>query len=304
MPNIEQQYRVDLFDIFARRTVAKVSQAPEICPDADLRSTGQRFYASGYGRFNTADPYAASGGPNDPTSWNRYSYVQGDPINHVDRRGLCTEDIDGNFWDDWTEPWVSEVQEYTPGSCYGDAAFQTLYTTIGARLNGVFVLAAAATSVSESIPDCNTVLASDISTYLSSYDSGKTPLNTAGNIQTLVAVGYADDVDPRLVVALAVAETSGGQNMNWGTYNAWNNGHQSYGSWADAIAGVTKNLANNYLGAGIMDTTALYKKYEATTGKVHERQLGVLDGALKSMRGSPTALTDPCNPLNLRSPNQ
>jgi len=52
----------------------------------------QRFYASTYGRFNTPDPYmAAAKGANDPKtpgSWNRYAYVQGDPINANDPRGL------------------------------------------------------------------------------------------------------------------------------------------------------------------------------------------------------------------------
>ena len=48
----------------------------------------QRFYASSYGRFNTADPYRASGGASDPGSWNRYAYVGGDPINWFDPIGL------------------------------------------------------------------------------------------------------------------------------------------------------------------------------------------------------------------------
>ena len=33
----------------------------------------QRFYASGLGRFLTADPYVASAGVGDPGSWNRYA---------------------------------------------------------------------------------------------------------------------------------------------------------------------------------------------------------------------------------------
>ena len=48
----------------------------------------QRFYASTYGRFNTADPYRASAGADDPGSWNRYAYVQGDPVNYLDPHGL------------------------------------------------------------------------------------------------------------------------------------------------------------------------------------------------------------------------
>jgi hypothetical protein len=39
----------------------------------------------------TADPYRASGGAEDPQSWNRYSYVQGDPLNFSDPSGLLAE---------------------------------------------------------------------------------------------------------------------------------------------------------------------------------------------------------------------
>jgi RHS repeat-associated protein len=62
----------------------------------------QRFYASTYDRFNTPDPYQASGGPSDPGSWNRYSYVGGDPVNRLDPGGTCwittySSDANGNF---------------------------------------------------------------------------------------------------------------------------------------------------------------------------------------------------------------
>ena len=52
----------------------------------------QRYYHRGWGRFMSADPYLASGGTADPGSWNRYAYVEGDPINSNDPRGLeqCT----------------------------------------------------------------------------------------------------------------------------------------------------------------------------------------------------------------------
>jgi RHS repeat-associated protein len=53
----------------------------------------QRFYASGYGRFNTADPMKSSAGANDPGSWNRYAYVGGDPINSNDPAGLLAAGI-------------------------------------------------------------------------------------------------------------------------------------------------------------------------------------------------------------------
>jgi RHS repeat-associated protein len=48
----------------------------------------QRYYANNFGRFMTPDPYGGSQSPRNPTSWNRYSYVLGDPINGNDPRGL------------------------------------------------------------------------------------------------------------------------------------------------------------------------------------------------------------------------
>jgi len=48
----------------------------------------QRYYASNFGRMMSPDPYKASAGPKDPGSWNRYSYVEGDPVNFYDPRGL------------------------------------------------------------------------------------------------------------------------------------------------------------------------------------------------------------------------
>ena len=47
-----------------------------------------RYYSSQMGRFLSADPYRASGGPAEPGSWNRYAYVEGDPVNFADPGGL------------------------------------------------------------------------------------------------------------------------------------------------------------------------------------------------------------------------
>jgi RHS repeat-associated protein len=54
----------------------------------------QRYYSPGVGRFLTADPYMASAGAADPSSWNRYAYVEGDPINYVDPKGLAAAPAD------------------------------------------------------------------------------------------------------------------------------------------------------------------------------------------------------------------
>jgi RHS repeat-associated protein len=58
--------------------------------ETGLDYADQRYFASVSGRFMTADPYQASGGVADPGSWNRYAYVEGDPVNYSDPAGLET----------------------------------------------------------------------------------------------------------------------------------------------------------------------------------------------------------------------
>jgi RHS repeat-associated protein len=50
-----------------------------------------RYYSSTWGRFTSADPYVMSGGLQNPQGWNRYSYVENDPVNFNDLRGLMQE---------------------------------------------------------------------------------------------------------------------------------------------------------------------------------------------------------------------
>jgi RHS repeat-associated protein len=47
-----------------------------------------RMYSSTYGRFLQADPYRASASMTNPQSWNRYAYVENDPVNRLDPSGL------------------------------------------------------------------------------------------------------------------------------------------------------------------------------------------------------------------------
>jgi hypothetical protein len=43
-------------------------------------------------KFDAPDPYQAGGGPKEPTGWNRFSYVGGDPVNHRNHPGLFIDD--------------------------------------------------------------------------------------------------------------------------------------------------------------------------------------------------------------------
>jgi len=51
-----------------------------------------RRYGSIGARFSQADPYDGSYNMNDPQSFNRYSYVQNDPVNSTDPSGLMPSD--------------------------------------------------------------------------------------------------------------------------------------------------------------------------------------------------------------------
>jgi RHS repeat-associated protein len=63
----------------------------------------QRYYSATVGRFLTPDPYVASGGAGNPASWNRYAYVEGDPVNFNDPIGLYTAVL---VHADPSDPWL------------------------------------------------------------------------------------------------------------------------------------------------------------------------------------------------------
>ena len=51
----------------------------------------------------------------DPASWNRYAYVEGDPVNKNDPTGLCSYDPGtGNYTDDPGEPCPNPITVGTP----------------------------------------------------------------------------------------------------------------------------------------------------------------------------------------------
>lgn len=70
--------------------------------DGAVDYADQRYYDYGRARFLTADPYMASGGPESSSSWNRYAYTRGDPVNFVDPSGL--QDCAADFCVDVVEP--------------------------------------------------------------------------------------------------------------------------------------------------------------------------------------------------------
>jgi RHS repeat-associated protein len=59
----------------------------------------QRYYNSSVGAFWSPDPGGIrTADPSDPTSWNRYAYVTGDPANHSDSAGMEQDTQCGPGW--------------------------------------------------------------------------------------------------------------------------------------------------------------------------------------------------------------
>ncbi len=82
----------------------------------------QRYYSALTGRFVTPDPYQASGGVAEPGSWNRYAYVEGDPVNFGDPRGLLREAcpfLSCSEGGDFTDGWGSDSGGWFSGADTG-----------------------------------------------------------------------------------------------------------------------------------------------------------------------------------------
>jgi RHS repeat-associated protein len=73
-----------------------------------LDYANQRYYGRTFGRCLTVDPYGSSANPSDPQSWNRYSYVQNDPVNFNDPSGLFIQAPSGDPPDPVPSGWAPD----------------------------------------------------------------------------------------------------------------------------------------------------------------------------------------------------
>ena len=248
----------------------------------------QRYYGSGTGSFFTPDPGGIkTADPTDPGSWNRYAYVGGDPLNYRDPAGTSREDPnfcdiypDDPSCDPWYEPFWSPPQnpKKTPQPCSFSA--QTLQNYM-----------------------LNTP----------AWDAQGNPIPTGSDSRplanyaaTIMADAVADNVDPRLLVAIAFDEGKwGGDSDAASTENSFglhnSSGHlanlTNAGGWAAAIgaaAGTVETMISN----GLTSVAQLYtgKPGAYCQGRsCASMQASVVAGQLRAMGGSRVALTSPCH---------
>jgi RHS repeat-associated protein len=81
----------------------------------------QRFYYQNWGRFLTADPFRGSANLSNSSTWNRYTYSLGDPINGRDPSGLCSSDsgADDYVGSCYCPPQYQYCDQGPPGTDYG-----------------------------------------------------------------------------------------------------------------------------------------------------------------------------------------
>ena len=101
--------------------------------------------------------------------------------------------------------------------------------------------------------------AAELDAYLASKGSPMT-----GQGASFVASGGQWQVDPRLVVAIAGAESNFGQ-ITCAPFNAWGwgcpDGPYKFESWADGFDTVMKGLRTNYLSEGRTSVALIHQKY-------------------------------------------
>ena len=80
---------------YAADTIRKQFTGYEKDEETDLDFAQARYFSSGFGRFSSPDPLAASANPIRPQSWNRYSYSYNNPLRFTDPSGM----VAGDFYD-------------------------------------------------------------------------------------------------------------------------------------------------------------------------------------------------------------
>jgi hypothetical protein len=118
----------------------------------------------------------------------------------------------------------------------------------------------------------------------------------AGQGANLMAAGARFNLDPRLLVSLAGAETGFGRDITAGQYNAFNvlyRGHNSpFKSWQSAMNGVGRSLTNPWNGYDLSSTASMYRTY--CHGPDCVNGLQNLNYFMNKQGASLNALRNPC----------
>jgi hypothetical protein len=132
------------------------------------------------------------------------------------------------------------------------------------------------------------VSARSIDGYLKSKNS---PM--AGQGAAIMGAGASSNIDPRLLVALAGAESGFGSNVTRGANNAWNWGYRSFSSFGAGAAVVASGLSRLY-GLPQNNFDVGYRKMYCTTGSTCAAGQENMHKFMAQQGGQMGALAYPC----------
>jgi len=260
-------------------------------------SATHRRYSDTYYRWFSPDPAGMKVIHLDnPQTWNMYAYVTDNPTSLNDPLGLVQNpptgcifaevglDCSGPGDGDISVLPLGFINNTIPASAYEDTTYQYLIREE--------VLASASQASAANNTPCS-ISSSSLDDYLGMKNS---PMIGQGTNLMNSAQRY--NLDPRLFVSLAGAETTFGKNITAGSYNAFNilyNGNDSpFRSWQGAINSVGYSLTNPKNGYDLTNTTTMYHTY-CTTGSTCGAGLKNVNKFMTEQGANPNALHYPCN---------
>ena len=266
-----------------------------------------RQYSSTPGRWMSPDPYDGSYDPSNPQSFNRYSYVLNNPMSLVDPTGLdddgrCGHDdcIADDPCQDGEIPCFVDPSDTEPtgGECSTSGCSITVTPGPDDPPLGLCFTCSIESAPSpygsgpgapNNIP-CP-VSAASINSYLASKNS---PMAGQGN--NFINTGTQYNLDPRLLVSLAGAESTFGTVITAGQFNALNVMYAGYNSnfssFQSNIHSAGKSLTNPANGYNLTNTSTMYSTYCSGSGCA--AGLKNLNTFMKQQGANTNALHNPC----------
>jgi len=220
-----------------------------------------RYYSSQIARFTTPDPYQANtggpGDPEDPQSWNRYSYVTNDPLNYRDSAGLSADTIDRD-------------PEYYSYGCRDSLVYYEICPNM--PRSQWFFMTIPIWEDTHPLPSCDDVLTAAISNFLKEHNS---PLlaKDPDFISQVLAAANKIDVDPRLFAA----ETA---ESGYGTSNVAVNGNDPFG-----LRSNNQNLTYDTVGDAVLAERDTLNRQVNNYGNTVSKMYSGLPGVVAPPRG-------------------
>lgn len=251
-----------------------------------------RYYSSPLGRWMSPDSYMGSYDPSNPQTFNRYSYVLNDPLAYADPSGQDPVTFS-----------ITAFCEGASGACAASLLNPVSIAIVGglaavAELGHIFGWWGSQFHGSlKPRPKTPSSNCSVSSTSIDQYIAKAKPSSPLiGQGSNFMAVGLKYNLDPRLFVSLAGAETTFGTAITAGKFNALNvmyNGYNSnFSSFQSNINAAGKSLTNPANGYDLTNTSTMYSTYCSGSGCA--TGLKNLNTFMRQQGANINSLHDPC----------